>query len=97
MSIDSVDRSYGRIREGPRILGPGEGLHQGCGHDATNLERFVPSLSLVGFAHHDVKFIGLIYFSMDNMKAIKTVIDTLRIPSLETRVCVTVPRLRNVN
>ncbi|KAF9781640.1 Rapamycin-insensitive companion of mTOR, N-term-domain-containing protein [Thelephora terrestris] len=28
---------------------------------------------------------GLIYFCMDDMKAIKTVIDTLRIPSLETR------------
>ena len=44
-------------------------------------------------AHHDVKFIGLIYFCMDSMKAIKTLIDTLRIPSLETRVRVTAPRV----
>ena len=38
------------------------------------------------FSHHNIKFIGLIYFCIDDMKAIKTVIDTLRIPSLETRV-----------
>lgn len=61
-------------------------MYQGCGHDAANLERFAQFFSLVESAHHDVKFTGLIYFSMDNMKAIKTVIDTLRIPSLETRV-----------
>jgi rapamycin-insensitive companion of mTOR len=29
---------------------------------------------------------GLIYFCMDNMLAIRSLIDTLRIPSLQTRV-----------
>ena len=43
-------------------------------------------LPFIKFAHHDIKFTGLIYFCMDGMKAIRTVIDTLRIPSLETRV-----------
>ena len=43
-------------------------------------------LLIMEFAHHDVKFTGLIYFCMDEMRAIRTVIDTLRIPSLETRV-----------
>ena len=61
-------------------------MYQGCGHDVANLERFVIFLPLVEFIHHDVKFTGLIYFCMDGMRAIKTVIDTLRIPSLETRV-----------
>jgi hypothetical protein len=84
--IDSIDWSDGRIREGYRILGPREGLHQGRGYDVTDLERFVVFSSFVEFPHHDVKFIGLIYFCMDGMKAIRTVIDTLRIPSLETRV-----------
>lgn len=41
VSIDSVDWSNGRVREGPRIFGQDEGLHQGCGNDVTNLERFV--------------------------------------------------------
>lgn len=61
-------------------------MYKGCGYDVANLERFVAVLPFGEFAHHDVKFIGLIYFCMDDMKAIKTVIDTLRIPSLETRV-----------
>jgi Rapamycin-insensitive companion of mTOR, N-term len=30
--------------------------------------------------------IGLMYFCMDDMRAIRSLVDTLRIPSLETRV-----------
>lgn len=93
MSVDGVDWSDRRLREGSRIFGSREGLHQSCGHDATNLERFVVFLSLIESTHHHVKFTGLIYFCMDDMKAIKTVIDTLRIPSLETRVRLITPRL----
>jgi len=84
--VDCVDWSDGRVWKGSRILGQDESLHQGCGHDVANLERFVVLLPYVEFAHYDIKFTGLIYFSMDDMKAIRTVIDTLRIPSLETRV-----------
>ena len=32
------------------------------------------------------KYPGLMYFCMDDMRAIKSLIDTLRIPSLEPRV-----------
>jgi hypothetical protein len=39
--IDSVNWSDGRVWEGSRILGQGEGLYQGCGYDVANLERFV--------------------------------------------------------
>ena len=84
--LDSVDWSDRRVRQRARILGQSESLHQSCGHDVTNLERFVVFFLIVKFTHHDVKFTGLIYFCMDSMRAIRTVIDTLRIPSLETRV-----------
>lgn len=36
-----------------------------------------------------LSFIGLMYFCMDNMRAIRALIDTLRIPSLESRVRLT--------
>jgi len=84
--IDSINRSDRRVWEGSRVLRQDEGLYQGGGHDVTNLERFVLFLLFVKFVYHYVKFTGLIYFCMDDMRAIRTVIDTLRIPSLETRV-----------
>lgn len=33
---------------------------------------------------------GLMYLCMDDMLAIRTLVNTLRIPSLETRVCIQV-------
>ena len=86
MLTDSLNRGDGRVWEGNRILGQDEVLYPTCGHDVTNLERFVVFSPSVEFIHHDVKFTGLVYFCMDDMRAIRTVIDTLRIPSLETRV-----------
>ena len=86
LSTDGIYWDNGRVWKGPRVLGQDEGLHQGCGDDVADLERFVLFPRSAEFAHHDIKFTGLIYFCMDNMKAIRTVIDTLRIPSLETRV-----------
>jgi hypothetical protein len=40
------------------------------------------------------KSLGLMYFCMDNMLAIRSLIDTLRIPSLETRVSLIFPSIR---
>lgn len=33
-----------------------------------------------------ISLLGLMYFCMDNMRAIRSIVDTLRIQSLETRV-----------
>ena len=35
-------------------------------------------------------FLGLMYFCMNDMRAIRSLIDTLRIPSLDTRVCLSI-------
>jgi Rapamycin-insensitive companion of mTOR, N-term len=53
-----------------------------CMH-VSDLEWYVDSLS--GFVQL-TKYPGLMYFCMDDMRAIRSLIDTLRIPSLEPRV-----------
>jgi len=79
---------------------PGSQMHMGKIQTTNSVSRIFaePSYACCGpgavcFAHElylllpqPTKHPGLMYFCMDDMRAIRSLIDTLRIPSLEPRV-----------
>lgn len=82
---DSAISCYWCLWERSRPRGSNEGMCQGYSADVENLEWYV-HVWLVTWLKLINDWPGLMYFCMDNMSAIRSLIDTLRIPSLETRV-----------
>lgn len=83
--------NYRRIWEGPRSCRTYERVCEGCAVDATYMEWCVMLLSFNSPYSDIVHLLGLMFFCLDDMRAIRSLIDTLTIPSLETRVSWFIP------